>query len=188
MMHRSLASIIDETVSEPREPSHTANSNDLTARLALLAGITLSPFVAFNQQFQESHGSGKHGRDIRIQSLGPDFVRPVVEVVVADFCGGRFGSWFGPCIGRGVEGRLAGVVDEQVNEACFAGDLVDGALEVGVRGCAALNWDEVAVFLRGMSLVGRMEGCGFAVLCCLSFEAYILRFWRPPVVSLRCGR
>lgn len=31
--------------------------------------------------------------------------------------------------------------------AYFTCDLVDGALEVGVRGCAALNGDEVAVFL-----------------------------------------
>jgi hypothetical protein len=43
---------------------------------------------------------------------------------------------------------LAGVVDQQVDVACFVRDVVDGALEVGVRGCAALDWDEVAVFLK----------------------------------------
>ena len=145
MVHRSLARIVNKTVGEPRESSYTANSDDLTARLALL-----SPLIAFNQQFQERHGSGKHSRDIRVQRLGPDFVRPVVEVVVADFCGGGFGGWFGAGVGRGVVGRLAGVVDEEVDIACFVGDLVDGALEVGVRGCAALDWDEVAVFLRGL--------------------------------------
>lgn len=31
--------------------------------------------------------------------------------------------------------------------ACFAGDEVDGALEVGVGGRAALDRDEVVVFL-----------------------------------------
>jgi hypothetical protein len=127
MVHRGLARIVNETVGEPRKPSHAADGDDLAARLALL-----SPLVAFDQQFQERHGSGKHGRDIRVQRLGPDFVRPVVEVVVADFCGGRFGGWFGPGVGRGVEGCLACVVDEQVDEACFVGDLVDGALEIGV--------------------------------------------------------
>jgi hypothetical protein len=34
---------------------------------------------------------------------------------------------------------LAGVVDEEVDVACFGGDLVDCALEVGVGGCAALD-------------------------------------------------
>ena len=71
-------------------------------------------------------------RTFRVQRLGPDFVRPVVEVVVADFCGGRFGGWFGAGVGRGVEGCLACVVDQQVDVACFLGDLVDGALEVGM--------------------------------------------------------
>jgi hypothetical protein len=94
MVHRRLARIVNKTVSEPREPAHTPNGDNLTARLALL-----SPLVAFNQQFQKRHGSGKHGRDIRVQRLGPDLVRPVVEVVVADFCGGRFGGWLGPCVG-----------------------------------------------------------------------------------------
>ena len=132
MVYRRLARIVNKTVSEPRKPSHTSNSNDLTARLALLAGVTLPPLVTFYQQFQERHGSGKHGRDIRVQRLGPDLVRPVVEVVVADFCGGRLGGWFGPGVGRGVEGCLACVVDQQVDVACFLGDLVDGALEVGM--------------------------------------------------------
>jgi hypothetical protein len=34
---------------------------------------------------------------------------------------------------------LAGVVDEEVDVACFGGDLVDGALQVSVGGCAALD-------------------------------------------------
>ena len=147
MVHRRLARIIDKTVSEPRKTPHTSNSNNLTARLALLASVTLPPLVAFNQQFQERHGSGKHGCDIRVQRLGPDLVRPVVEVVVADFCGGRLGGWFGPGVGRGVEGCLACVVYQQVYVACFVGDLVDGALEVGVGGCAALDGGYVAVLL-----------------------------------------
>lgn len=33
--------------------------------------------------------------------------------------------------------------------ARLAGDEVDGALQVGVRGCAALDGDEVVVFLVG---------------------------------------
>lgn len=159
MVHRRLARVINKTVGEPREPSHAANRNDLAARLALLAGglapaLALPPLVALDEQFQERHGSGKHGRDVRVQRLGPDAVRPVVKVVIADFCGGRFGCWFGAGVGRGVEGCLAGVVDQEVDVACFCGDVVDGALEVGVRGCAALDWDEVAVFLcvEGFSL------------------------------------
>jgi hypothetical protein len=134
MVHRRLARIVNKTVGEPREPAHTPNGDNLTARLALLAGITttLPPLIPFNEQFQERHGSGKHGRNIRVQRLGPDFVRPVVEVVVANFCGGRFGGWLGPCVGGGVESCLAGVVDQQVDVACFVGDVVDGALEVGV--------------------------------------------------------
>ena len=39
----------------------------------------------------------------------------------------------------GVEGCLAGVVDQEVDVACLGGDAVDGALEVGVGGCAALD-------------------------------------------------
>jgi len=158
MMHRRLARIVNKTVGEPRKPSHTPNSDDLTARLALL-----SPLVALYQQFQEGHGSGKHGRDVRVERLSPDIVGPIVEVVIADFCGGRFGGWFGAGVGRGVEGCLAGVVDQEVDVACFGGDLVDGALEVGVGGCAALDWDEVAVFLCDVSLVAvvyiESQGC-----------------------------
>jgi hypothetical protein len=71
----------------------------------------------------------------------------VVEVVVTIICGGGLGCGFGTGVGGGVEGCLAGVVDEEVNVACFLGDLVDGALEVGVRGCAALDGGYVAVFL-----------------------------------------
>jgi hypothetical protein len=74
-------------------------------------------------------------------------LRAVVKVVVADFCGGGLSGGFGAGVGRRVEGCLAGVVDEEVDVACFAGDLVDGALEVGVGGCAALDGGYVAVFL-----------------------------------------
>ena len=182
MVHRRLARIVNKTVSEPRKPSHTSNSNDLTARLALLAGITtLPPLIPFDQQFQKRHGSGKHGRDIRVQRLGPDLVRPVVEVVVADFCGGRFGGWFGAGVGRGVEGCLACVVNQQVDVACFLGDLVDGALEVGVRGCAALDWDEVAVFL--CLRFSWWTGLTWSQVYC-----DVRRFWRLLGVALRCDR
>lgn len=42
---------------------------------------------------------------------------------------------------------MAGVVDEEVDVACLAGDEVDGALEVGVRRCAALDGGDVVVLL-----------------------------------------
>lgn len=107
MMHCRFAGVVDKTIREPRQPAHTPNRNDLTTRPA----GALSPLVAFDQQFEESHGSGKHGGDVGFQRVGPELLGPVVEVVVADFCGGGVCGGFGAGVGRGVEGRLAGVVD-----------------------------------------------------------------------------
>lgn len=143
MMHSSLASIIDETVSEPRQPAHTADSDDLAARFA----SALPALVTCYKQFEESHGSGEDGGDVGLERVSPELLGPVVEVVVSDLLGGGFGGGLGAGVGGGVEGRLAGVVDEEVDVACFLGDLVDGTLQVVVRGCAALDGDEVAVFL-----------------------------------------
>ena len=107
MVHRRLASIIDVTVSKPRQPAHTADGDDLTARLA----AALSPLVALNKQFEERHGSGEDGGDVGFERLGPELRRAIVEVVVSDFCCGGFCGRFGTGIGGGVEGCLPGVVD-----------------------------------------------------------------------------
>lgn len=143
MVHRRLTRIVNKTVRKPRQPAHTANRDNLAARLS-------TPFpalVAFHKQFEESHRGGKHGCDVSLEGVGPELRRAVVEVVVADFLGGALWGGFGAGIGRGVEGCLAGVVDEEVDVACFGGDLVDGALEVGVGGCAALDGGNVTMLL-----------------------------------------
>ena len=143
MVHRRFARIVNKTIRKPRQSAHAPDRDDLAAGFA----GAFSALVAFDAQFEEGHGSGKHDGDVGLEGVGPELRGPVVEVVVADFCDGRLGGWFGASVGRGVEGCLACVVYQQVYVACFFGDLVDGALEVGVRGCAALDWDEVAVFL-----------------------------------------
>ena len=135
MVHRRLTRIVNETIRKPRQPAHTPNRDDLTARFA----TAFAALVAFDEELEKRHGSGEHGRDVGLEGVGPELRRAVVEVVVADFCSGAVGGGFGAGVGRGVEGCLAGVVDEEVDVACFGGDLVDGALEVGVGGCAALD-------------------------------------------------
>ena len=143
MVHRRLAGIVDETISESRQSAHAANRHDLAARSA----GAYSALVAFDEQLEESHGGGEHGGDVGLEGVGPELLRAVVEVVVAYFLRGALRGGFGAGVGGGVEGRLAGVVDEEVDVACFAGDEVDGALEVGVRGCAALDGGDVVVLL-----------------------------------------
>jgi hypothetical protein len=107
----------------------------------LTAGFprAFSTLVAFDEELEESHGSGEHGCDVGLEGVGPQLRGAVVEVVVADFLRGGLRCGFGAGVGRGVEGCLARVVDEEVDVACFGGDLVDCALEVGVGGCAALD-------------------------------------------------
>jgi hypothetical protein len=143
VVYGCFAGIVDETVSESRDAADTTDRDNLAGRLA----ASFSALVAFEEQFKESHGSGEDGGDICFKSLGPEFLRAVVEVVVTNFCGGRFGRRFRTGVWRRVESGLAGVIDEEVDVACFLGDFVDGALEVGVRGCAALDGDQVSVFL-----------------------------------------
>jgi hypothetical protein len=135
MVHCRLTRIVNKTVSEPRQPAHAPNRDNLTARFA----TPFSALIAFDEEFEKSHGGGEHGGDIGLEGVGPELLGPVVEVVVADFLCRGFRSGFGAGIGRGVEGCLAGVVDEEVDVARFGSDLVDGALEVGVGGCAALD-------------------------------------------------
>lgn len=106
MVHSRLARIVDKTVREPRQATHTADGDDLAARPAGFAAL-----VAFDQQFEERHGSGEDGRDVGFQRVGPELLRAVVEVVVADFGCRGFGRGFGVGVGRGIEGRLPGVVD-----------------------------------------------------------------------------
>lgn len=123
-MHRRLTSIINKTIREPRQPAHTPNRHDLTARFP-------TPFptlVAFDEELEESHGRGEDGGDVGLEGVGPELLRAIVEVVVADFCGGGFWGGFGAGVGGGIKGCLPGVVDEEVDVACFGCDLVDGAL------------------------------------------------------------
>jgi hypothetical protein len=135
MVHRRLTSIVNKTVRKPRQPTHAANRDDLTAGLPR----AFSTLVAFDEQFEESHGGGEDGGDVGLEGVGPELRRAVVEVIIADFLRRGFRGGFGTGVGRGVEGCLAGVVDEEVDVACFGGDLVDGALQVSVGGCAALD-------------------------------------------------
>ena len=150
MVHRRFARIVNKTIRKPRQSAHAPDRDDLAAGFA----GAFSALVAFDEQFEEGHGSGKHGGDVGLEGVGPELRGPVVEVVVADFLGGGLRGGFGAGVGRGVEGCLAGVVDEEVDVACFARDLVDGALEVGVGGCAALDGGQVVV------LLGLVLGCG----------------------------
>lgn len=143
MVHRRFTSIIDKTISEPRQSAHTPNRHDLAAGFPR----TFSALVAFDEEFEEGHGGGEHGGDVGLEGVGPELRGPVVEVVVADFLRGALRGGFGAGVGGGVEGCLAGVVDEEVDVACFGSDEVDGALEVGVGGCAALDGGDVAVLL-----------------------------------------
>ena len=143
MVHRRLAGIVNETISESRESAHAPDRHDLAARFAR----AFPALVAFDEQLEEGHGRGEDGGDVGLEGVGPELLRAVVEVVVADFLRGALRGGFGAGVGGGVEGCLAGVVDEEVDVACFARDEVDGALEVGVRGCAALDGCYVAVLL-----------------------------------------
>ena len=67
VVHRRLASVVDITVRKPRQPAHTSNRHDLTARLA----TSFTPLVAFNKQFKERHGSGEDGCDVGFKRVGP---------------------------------------------------------------------------------------------------------------------
>ena len=135
MVNRRFARIVNKTIREPRESAHAANRDDLAARLP----TPLSALIAFHKQFEKRHGGRKHRGDVGLEGVGPELRRAVVEVIIADFLRRGFRGGFGTGVGRGVEGCLAGVVDEEVDVACFGGDLVDGALQVSVGGCAALD-------------------------------------------------
>lgn len=106
VVHCRFAGVVDEAVRVPRQSAHAADGHDLAARLA--RGPAL---VAFGEEFEECHAGCENGCDVCFQRRGPEAGGPVVEVVVADFGGGGFGGWFGPGVGRAVEGCLARVVD-----------------------------------------------------------------------------
>jgi hypothetical protein len=81
MVHRRLTRIVNKTIRKPRQPAHAPNRYNLTARLS----TPFSALVAFDEQLEESHRGGEHGGDVGLEGVGPELLRAVVEVVVADF-------------------------------------------------------------------------------------------------------
>ena len=141
-MDSYLRSIVDKRISEPRQPTRASDGNDLALRQVLR-----SPLVARIQQFQERHRSGEYRCYIRLQRVSPERIRSVVEIVITPFRHGRLCIRLWTCIGAAVEGRLAGVVDQQINVSGVFSDEVNRLLQIIVRGSAPLNGYDVAVFL-----------------------------------------
>jgi hypothetical protein len=62
VVHSCFAGVVDETVSESRDAADTTDRDNLAGRFA----ASFSALVAFNEQLEESHGSGEDSGDIRL--------------------------------------------------------------------------------------------------------------------------
>ena len=133
MRHSCFAGIVDEGIRHAAEPAHAADGEDLGR--GQVGGAVLISCV---EEFQECHGCGEGAGHVGVEDACPKVVGAVVEIIVPDLRDGAFACGFGTGVGGGIEGCLAGVVDQNVNVSGFGCDLVDRSLGVfvGIGGAA----------------------------------------------------
>lgn len=125
------------------EAARGARDDGLAALRDVLRG------VAGGEQRQEGDDAEVDGADVDVERRveGGRVRVPQRALQVGQGGGGRDGG------GRGELGPAdAGVGDEEVDVARLFGDVRDDAFQVGLGGCVALEWDDVAEFLTWSGL------------------------------------
>ena len=126
-----FAAIIYEVSASAKERPSTANGDDLTFRFERMGSRI--DFVPCIEELQKGTSGEQYPYSVRIESDCMVFGLQCFEIIFADFCnGGSFcWHWFG------IRRSDSCVTNEQIHMSGLRGDLVNGMLELDLRGHVA---------------------------------------------------